>query len=136
MRQVWRSVCVVAVLSLLGSGAAFGADYSVAGIDNPALVTHCLTTLRQAVSGDDREGVAALVRFPIKATVDGRLRSVKNKAAFLVQYDAIMTEAVRAAILKPEHGQLFVNSQGVMLGDGQIWLGLVGRSVRVIAINN
>lgn len=129
-------VFAMAAMLLLGAGLARAADYSVAGIDDPALVTACVTTLRQAVSRDDRPAVAALIDFPIKVKVNGRRRSIKNKATFLAHYDAIINPGVRAALLKGEQGQLFVNCQGVMLGDGQVWLGLVGKTVRVIAINN
>jgi len=127
---------VVAILVLLGTGHALAADYTVAGIDDPALVTRCLTGLRQAVANDDRQAVAALVRFPIKVIVEGRRRSIPDKAAFVAWYATIMNQNVRTALLSQQDEQLFVNYQGVMLGNGQIWLGLVAGVVKVIAINN
>jgi len=131
-----RWALVVAAVLFLGAAPARASDYSVAGIDDPALVTACVAALRQAVSRDDRPAVAVLIAYPIRVTVRGRKRAITTRAAFLARYDAIITPAVRAALLKEDKGPLFANWQGVMLGNGEVWFGLVGKTVRVIAINN
>lgn len=78
--------------------------------------------LRQAVAAHDGAAVAALVRFPIEVTA-GRARvPVATPAEFVAQYDRIVTPAIAAVIAQQDWDALFVNAQGVMLGDGQVWL--------------
>lgn len=54
-----RWALVAAVVLLFGAAPARASDYSVAGIDDPALVTACVAALRQAVLRSDRPVRAA-----------------------------------------------------------------------------
>ncbi len=78
--------------------------------------------LQQAVAHDDAAAVADLVSFPITVSVDGKLIIVKNAARFGALYEKIMTPAVARAITGTAYDEVMVNSQGVMLGDGQAWI--------------
>ena len=78
--------------------------------------------LQVAVAARDGAAVAALVRFPIEVTL-GRARvPVATPAEFVARYDQIVTPAIAAVIAQQAWDALFVNAQGVMLGDGQVWL--------------
>jgi hypothetical protein len=78
--------------------------------------------LQAAVAAHDGAAVAALVRFPIEVNF-GRARvPVATPAEFIAQYDRIVTPAIAAVIAQQAWDALFVNAQGVMLGDGQVWL--------------
>ncbi len=78
--------------------------------------------LQAAVAAHDGAAVAALVRFPIVVTL-GRARApVATPAEFIAQYDRIVTPAIAAVVAQQAWDALFVNAQGVMLGDGQVWL--------------
>lgn len=80
------------------------------------------TQLQKAVAADDGATVATLVRYPLRVEVDGKRREISNAAAFEKDYPHIMTPAVKQAILAQAFDDVFVNWQGVMIGQGQVWL--------------
>ena len=85
-------------------------------------VQQLLTTLQQAVAKHDAAAVAALVHYPIKVNPGKKPFTVKNEKAFIKDYDGIITQDIAAAIFKQKYENLFVNSQGAMIGDGEVWI--------------
>ncbi|MFZ3121564.1 MAG: hypothetical protein WA159_24970 [Variovorax sp.] len=87
-----------------------------------AAAHHFLESLQEAVARDDRQAVAALFSCPCTVW-DGR-RSVKLKRASDVpsHYDALFTPELKKMIAAARPADLFSNWQGVMLGDGRMWL--------------
>jgi hypothetical protein len=62
---------------------------------------------------------------------------------FVEHYDGIVTEEVKAAVVGQEYEDLFVSADGVMFGDGQMWLNGICKDdacaefdVRIITIQN
>jgi hypothetical protein len=78
--------------------------------------------LQAAVRSDDKTAVAALIQYPLEASVAGKKVRVKDAAAFVADYDAIMTGEIKQAVIAQRYADLMVNWQGVMIGDGQVWL--------------
>jgi hypothetical protein len=85
-------------------------------------VQRLLTDLQKAVAAHDAAGVAALVHYPIKVNPGKRPFIVKSPKAFISDYDRIITLDISEAILKQKYDTLFVNSQGAMLGEGEVWI--------------
>jgi len=85
-------------------------------------VQQLLTALQQAVAKHDATAVAALVHYPIKVNPGKKPFTVKNEKAFIKDYDGILTHDIQDAILKQKYENLFVNSQGAMIGDGEVWI--------------
>jgi hypothetical protein len=85
-------------------------------------VQHLLTDLQQSVASHNAAGVAALVHYPIKVNPGKRPFVVKSPKAFIADYDRIITQDISEAILKQKYDALFVNSQGAMLGEGEVWI--------------
>jgi hypothetical protein len=85
-------------------------------------VHQILTTLQQAVAKHDAASVASLVHYPIKVNPGKKPFVVKNEKAFIKDYDRIITSDIQAAIFKQKYENLFVNSQGAMIGDGEVWI--------------
>lgn len=80
------------------------------------------TQLQQAVAAKDAAAVAAMVDYPFVATIDGRKIPIHDAAAFVAQYDKIVTPAIAEVIARQKYSELFVNAEGVMFGSGQVWL--------------
>lgn len=81
-----------------------------------------LERLQAAVAGDDRSGVAALVRYPLDArTLSGKLH-LENAQAFVAHYEDIVTPVVAKVIAAQRYDALFVSQNGVMLGSGEVWI--------------
>ena len=85
-------------------------------------VQQLLTHLQQSVASHNAAAVAALVHYPIKVNPGKKPFTVKNEKAFIKNYDGIITHDIQDAILKQKYENLFVNSQGAMIGDGEVWI--------------
>jgi hypothetical protein len=81
-----------------------------------------LTTLQQAVAKHDAAAVASLIHYPIKVNPGKKPFTIKNEKSFIKDYDGIITHDIQDAILKQKYENLFVNSQGAMIGDGEVWI--------------
>jgi len=85
-------------------------------------VQQLLFNLQQAVAQHNTAAVAALVHYPIKVNPGKHPLTIKSPKAFAKDYDRIITHDISDVILKQKYDSLFVNSQGVMLGDGEVWI--------------
>jgi len=74
---------------------------------------------KTAVVGGDRAAVVEQVRFPLNIS-DGK--KITGPGEFQRNYEKIITPAVVKAVSGQDFGKVFVNQQGVMIGDGQVWL--------------
>lgn len=127
----------------VGGGAAPGDDSRFALLGVPAAdVEAFLGQLQDAVAQNDPAQVAALVAFPVQAHLDGQRRGL-SRDLFLARYADVVTPAVRQAVAAARPSELFVNDQGAMIGQGEVWFnafqdtGAAGNpALRVIAFNN
>ena len=78
--------------------------------------------LQRGVAANDRAGVAALMRYPVRVSIAGKSQKVADAAAFQRDYDKIVTPSLAKLIGEQKFDQLFVNWQGVMLGQGEVWI--------------
>ncbi|WP_181358644.1 MULTISPECIES: hypothetical protein [unclassified Stenotrophomonas] len=74
---------------------------------------------KTAVVGGDRAAVVEQVRFPLNIA-DGK--KITGPGEFQRNYEKIITPAVVKAVSEQDFGKVFANQQGVMIGDGQVWL--------------
>lgn len=98
---------------------------------------------QKAVADGDKAAVAALVDYPIKVDIDGSKTTIGDPAAFVRDYDKILTPAIAGAIEAQKYSELMVSGQGVMFGDGETWINGICRQgsadcsefdVKVVAI--
>jgi len=57
-----------------------------------------LAELQRAVARDDRQAVAAMIRYPITIAVAGMRIPMQDSAALVQSYDAVFTPEIKAAI--------------------------------------
>ncbi|MFV1848102.1 hypothetical protein ACNJRW_18095 [Stenotrophomonas maltophilia] len=74
---------------------------------------------KAAVVGGDRAAVVEEVRFPLNIAGG---KKISGPGEFQRNYEKIITPAVVKAMSGQDFGKVFVNQQGVMIGDGQVWL--------------
>jgi hypothetical protein len=91
-------------------------------VGNHVKVQQILTTLQQAVAKHDAATVASLVHYPIKVNPGKKPFTIKNEKGFVKDYDGIITHDIQDAILEQKYENLFVNSQGAMIGGGEVWI--------------
>jgi hypothetical protein len=66
--------------------------------------------------------VVSLVNYPLTVTIDGDAATYASEQDLLDAYDSVFTEAIVEAVSNQEYGDLFVNSEGVMIGNGEVWI--------------
>lgn len=109
--------------------------YEVAGIGNPIVFEHNFSLLQKDVKEGKKAEAADLMVYPLRVNDKGTTTEIKTKKEFIAKYDKIMTAKVKKALLAQKVDQLFVNWKGVMIGNGELWMGQSGEQVGVIAIN-
>ncbi|MEY4031067.1 MAG: hypothetical protein RJA90_2360 [Bacteroidota bacterium] len=110
-----------AVLSSVTTGTE-GKRYShIVGSD--AAVEEFVSDAKKAISKGDKIWLAANLFYPLKVRISEKSSVVlKNKNQFLLQYDKIFTTAFKSKLNNTFSHNLFNNYQGVMIGDGEIWI--------------
>lgn len=92
-------------------------------VGNHVRVQQMITALQQSVAHHDTAAVARLVAYPI--TINPKTKqafTIRNQKTFIATYDKIITPAIASVIEKQRYEDLFVNYQGAMFGNGQVWI--------------
>ncbi|GGJ03284.1 hypothetical protein [Paenibacillus hunanensis] len=109
---------------------------NVAGFDSAKQFTGYFTNLKRAVANGNRDAVAKRVSYPLAVNqADGKRRSILNEKQFLKEYNSIMTSKVRNALANQNVNDVFINYRGVMVGNGELWIGVVGGKPGIYAVN-
>lgn len=108
---------------------------------NPEAYHEVFDRLQKDMADGDKAGVAALVAYPLGVTVNGKPEKIHDARELVDNWDRIVTPEVRKAVADQQFSRLFVNDQGVMIGDGQVWITGICKDnackhsdVRIIAI--
>jgi hypothetical protein len=117
-------VLALGLLSTVAISHAEPADrFAVAGMTE-AQVRTVFDALQAAVTADDADAVSRVVIYPL--TVNGprrKGRHIRSRRAFLAEYQDLFDAKHRAVVRRQRFEDLFANWQGVMLGDGELWIG-------------
>ncbi len=131
------------VLSLRAiCGGTLENRYSDFFFTNENAVEDFMKTAKAAILRGDKNWIANNVRYPLKTTLDGNTPvTIKNAAQMIENFDRIFHPEFKNSIKPLCSCNLFTNYQGAMLGNGQIWINIIGSPVgkfahRITAINN
>jgi hypothetical protein len=81
--------------------------------------------LYHAGEAGDAATVASLAKYPLRVATNGEEYEIDNEKTFVDNYDTIITPAIREVIVGQDFALLFVNQDGVMYGDGDVWLSAI-----------
>jgi hypothetical protein len=102
-----------------------------------------LLSLVEAMGNSDAATIAGLAEYPLRVAANGESYEIQSADDFIENFDTLVTQDTRDAVAGQTYGQLFVNSDGVMLADGAVWMSNVcdngdcsSSHWAVIAINN
>ncbi|HCU06843.1 MAG TPA: hypothetical protein DIC42_04600 [Holosporales bacterium] len=88
-------------------------------------VKEMLHGMKAAIQKDDMDTFSKFIayKWPARWNAKKRVRFIKNKKMFLKNHTKILTKKCREAIVnaKDDLSDLFVNSAGIMIGNGEIW---------------
>ncbi len=108
--------------------------FETAGIQDPQAMLDTFAAVKTAVASDNKAEVASHILYPLRVNGASGHQLIQTRGDFVDQYDAIMTKQVKAAIAGQTADHLFVNYQGVMVGNGELWFGASADSPQVIGI--
>jgi hypothetical protein len=102
-----------------------------------------MTHVKAAVLSSDKEWLANHIYYPLKTTLHKNKRiTIKNKKQFIGYFDQIIHQEYKKKIKSFCVCNMFTNYQGVMLGNGEIWITSEPNSTDnhfdylILAINN
>ena len=115
------------VTALLASGSARADEASVDQqietlLGDSADYKELFYAFKVAVEEGKSDIVVSLVNYPITVTIDGEEATYESEQELLDNYDSVFTENIVEAISGQDYGDLFVNSEGVMIGNGEVWI--------------
>lgn len=148
MLQFILSCLVVLTFCSFASAQAKNSRFTAAGIDDEATVKNFFAKFQKAVYDDNKEAVAALVTFPVRASLPtGKnnrrsLRSIETKAAFLNAYEQIFTQDYKQFIADAKFEDLWARDTGVATPGGEVWMGAICKDknckkpeIKIITLN-
>ena len=117
----------LALLLLLATPAFAGTAEEVdqaisANLGDPAAFHEAFDAIQQAVGDDDAAALAEWVQFPINVRIGDKAETLEDADAFVNAYPEVFSDAIKAAVTGQAYEDLFVNYQGAMFGDGQVWV--------------
>ncbi len=86
-----------------------------------------LIGFKQMVAEDDISEISKLVSYPIK--------DLRSPADFRESYHRIFTDELKAKVKGQRYDQIFRNSQGAMIGDGDLWFQELNGTYRIVSLN-
>ena len=89
---------------------------------SPDTYRQAFDAIQQAVAQSDAPAFAAWVSYPIEVVAGGEPMVIGDAAEFAAHYDAIVTPEIAEAVTDQSFNDLFVNAEGAMFGNGQVWL--------------
>ena len=124
--KIWLAVATLA-LALSAAPAMAQTDAEVTGaietnFGDATQFIEAFDAIQAAVAADDAETFAEWVSYPFSVTVDGEAYSFEGPEGVVEHYESMMIDEIKAAIVDQQYKDLFVNAEGVMFGDGQLWL--------------
>ncbi|MGR9394057.1 hypothetical protein ACU8OL_13830 [Rhizobium leguminosarum] len=148
MSRLSAALLLLGAILLGGSSALAQSDSDVyhrieelhgdaASFDRP------LRQLVRAMRSGDAETIAGLAEYPLTVKANGETYDVENAEDFIDNFDDLVTPETRRAVGRQQYEDLFVNSDGVMMAGGAVWMGAVCDDTAceashwaIIAINN
>ena len=127
-----------------GRGSAAVAEAADEAVDG-GVFAEAFDAVQAAVNEGDAAAFAEWVAYPITvaATGDGEEITLETPDDVIAHYDEFMTDEIIQAVTWQLYEELFVNAEGIMFGNGEVWLSGVcdddactSFSVKVITIQS
>lgn len=94
-----------------------------------------LDSAKKAILTNEPNIIANIFSFPMRLNSDKEKIIINSKKDFIINYNQIVTETIIELILKADINELFVNYQGFMIGDGEIWFNPYDGIITINIIN-
>ena len=109
-------------MSRLIAAALFTLATTSVFAQSPDTYRQAFDAIQQAVAAGDATAFADWVSYPIEVAADGEPMVIGDAAQFAEHYEGIVTPEIAQAVADQSFNELFVNSEGAMFGNGQVWM--------------
>jgi len=109
--------------------------YEAIGITNAKEFEKSFNIIKSLVQNNEKSKVANYVSYPLNVNRKDKKIKINSKEDFIRSYNTIITEDVKKALLNQDVTKTFVNYQGVMVGDGEMWFTHIKNKAMIYAIN-
>lgn len=120
------------------TGAEYGKRYQGAVADeSDEEVEKNVAEIQNYIITNNKEKLAEVINYPIKAKIKGKLVNIANKDELIKNYDDIFYPAYKKALINTYPKNMFANYRGIMFGENLLNLWIVSNSkFQIITINN
>ena len=102
-----------------------------------------IETIQEALADGDVAGIAGYIPFGEPIKVNGEDMVIADEAELTDRFDELFNDKVVTAVVGQDYGSLFVNQDGIMFGEGELWLSGICVDeacedvfINIVAINN
>jgi uncharacterized protein YoaH (UPF0181 family) len=81
-----------------------------------------IETIQKALAEGNIDGIGGYISFGEPIKVNGEDLVIADEADLNEQFETLFNDKVIAAVTGQDYGSLFVNQDGIMFGDGELWL--------------
>jgi hypothetical protein len=110
-------------------------NFEATGITSLEAFSNFFTTLQTAAAKQDKVTIAKLINYPLRVNKAGKSRHIKAEVGVENYFSKIFTDKVLQAITHQKYADLFCRDQGVMIGNGEVWINQQGDKIGIYAIN-
>ena len=139
MKFLSRTILILMVFTTPAAAQNIGSacpDLSVAGMTSKDQLLNLVGALKKAVATKDIPNISKTIIYPLHVnTGPGKGYEVKNERALNNSFSKIFTPDVINAIETQKLNDLFCRDQGVMIGQGKVWINEFDGKVGIFAIN-
>ncbi|WP_159946678.1 hypothetical protein [Rhizobium sp. 18065] len=94
-------------------------------LGNADLFKSTIADLQARIANEDSIAVSAFIDYPITVTINGRRKTLRQAEDLEPLYYDIFTPEITEVIVNQDYGSLFVNGDGVMFGNGEVWMNAI-----------
>jgi hypothetical protein len=112
-------------------------------LGDPGQFQAAFNAVTAAIGESNPAELARWVAYPMTISYNDEELIIEDDNDFVNNYEDLVTEDVYEAVRNQRYADLFVSSDGVMFGDGQIWMSFVCRDeactqsdVKIISIHS
>jgi hypothetical protein len=91
-------------------------------LGDPADYKELFYAFQSAVAEGKAEIAVSLVSYPITISIGGEDATFEDEEQLLESYNDVFTDKIVNIVRKQDYGSAFVNSEGLMFGDGEVWI--------------
>lgn len=104
-------------------GMEYGKRYAMVVINKiDQDVENFVNKIQNDIVNDNKVQLAEEIRYPINVKIDEKITKIENKKDLIKNYDQIFDVNYKQEISKAPTKYLFVNYQGIMFANGNIWI--------------